>query len=279
MRLLPYPLRVCAGEARFDGAEGEVDLIALPAEEMRRLRGREISMIFQEPMTALDPIFTVGYQMREALAFHNPRINKTDKKEMTERVLDMLRRVKIPRPEQTLKSYPYQLSGGQLQRVMIAVALINDPRLLLADEPTTALDVTIQAQILDLMNELKESCDTSILMITHDLGVIAETCDEVAVFYAGQVVERASAIDLFHQTAHAYTLGLLQAVGSLGRPKKELYAIPGIVPRGGEWSEGCRFAERCGRKMGKCEKNMPALTEVASGHWCRCFLHGDAAEG
>jgi peptide/nickel transport system ATP-binding protein len=299
MQLLPYPLRVCEGTARFDRPDGEVDLLDLSPAKMRTLRGREISMIFQEPMNALDPTFTIEFQMREALLFHmNCREERLNKREMTARSLFMLNKVKIPRPEQTLKSYPHQLSGGQLQRVMIAIALINDPRLLIADEPTTALDVTIQAQILGLMNELKESRDTSIIMITHDLGVIAETCEEVAVFYAGQVAERASVADLFHGAAHPYTSGLLRSVDSLGGAKegaekgaekgadkgaekgakKELYAIPGVVPPGGGWTGGCRFFDRCGRKTRKCGKAMPALTEIAPGHWCRCFLHGDEEE-
>jgi peptide/nickel transport system ATP-binding protein len=196
--------------------------------------------------------------------------------------------VNIPRPEQTLASYPHELSGGQLQRVMIAIALINNPRLLIADEPTTALDVTIQAQILELMNELKEERDTSIIMITHDLGVIAETCDEVAVFYAGEVVERAPVAALFHETAHPYTLGLLHAVTSLGAVapdgeagvSRQLYTIPGMVPSGGEWSKGCRVAGRCDKKTPRCDEEHPALTaiipqdESGGGHLCRCFRSG-----
>ena len=232
-------------------------------------------MIFQEPMTSLDPIFTVEMQMYEALSFHHPDMSRG---EMRERSLEMLRRVNIPRPEQTLTSYPHQLSGGQLQRIMIAIALINDPRLLLADEPTTALDVTIQAQILRLMNDLKEQNDTSIVMITHDLGVIAETCEEVAVFYAGQIVEQANVMELFHHTAHPYTLGLLQAVTSLGGENRMLYTIPGIVPPGGQWSEGCRFADRCARCTERCREAMPALTEVSPGHKCRCFLNSGEVE-
>lgn len=275
MQLLPYPLRVADGTARFCGKNGEKELLRLPADEMRALRGREIAMIFQEPMTALDPIFTIEYQMREALAFHHRQMGR---KEMTERALSMLQKVKIPRPEQTLSSFPHQLSGGQLQRVMIAIALINDPMLLIADEPTTALDVTIQAQILDLLDELKASRDTSIIMITHDLGVIAETSEEVAVFYAGQVVEQSPVVDIFHHTAHPYTEGLLKAVTSLGGARRLLYTIPGIVPPGGEWATGCRFFDRCDRRMERCKEAMPSLSEVAPGHWSRCFRTGDVAE-
>ncbi len=273
--LLPYPLSVSEGSIRFDSKSGEKDMLRLSRQEMRMIRGQEISMIFQEPMTSLDPIFTVEMQMHEALVFHHPNLSR---REMRELSLEMLHKVNIPRPEQTLLSYPHQLSGGQLQRIMIAIALINDPRLLLADEPTTALDVTIQAQILKLMNDLKEQNETSIIMITHDLGVIAETCEEVAVFYAGQIVEQASVVELFHQTAHPYTNGLLQAVTSLGSENRKLYTIPGIVPPGGRWSSGCRFADRCSRCMEKCTKAMPALTAVSPGHTCRCFLHSEEVE-
>ena len=273
--LLPYPLRVSEGSIRYDSKDGERELLRLNKKEMRQVRGQEISMIFQEPMTSLDPIFTVEMQMFEALSFHHPHMGKA---EMRERALEMLRRVNIPRPEQTLSSYAHQLSGGQLQRIMIAIALINDPRLLLADEPTTALDVTIQAQILRLMNDLKEQNDTSIVMITHDLGVIAETCEEVAVFYAGQIVEQANVMELFHHTAHPYTLGLLQAVTSLGGESRMLYTIPGIVPPGGQWSQGCRFADRCARCTERCREAMPALTEISPGHKCRCFLNSEEVE-
>ncbi|MDR1569545.1 MAG: ABC transporter ATP-binding protein [Oscillospiraceae bacterium] len=292
MQLLPYPLRVSDGTARYQSLNGEKELLSLPAEEIRGLRGREIAMIFQEPMTSLDPIFTVEYQMFEALSFHNKRIGK---REMHERALEMLRSVKIPRPEQTLRSYPHLISGGQLQRVMIAMAMLNNPRLLIADEPTTALDVTIQAQILELMNGLKAANGTSIIMITHDLGVIAETCEEVAVFYAGQVVEQAPAAELFHNTAHPYTEGLLRAVTSLdgdradmGRStsqseaeaphQNELYTIPGMVPPGGEWSSGCRFRDRCDRAAPRCAEALPALCEIAPGHLCRCFRTGEEVE-
>ncbi len=275
MQLLPYPLRASQGTAMFASLTGDVELLSMPTDAMRRLRGKEISMIFQEPMTALDPIFTIEFQMREALEFHHSGLSQ---KEMTEKCLEMLRKVNIPRPEQTLSCYPHQLSGGQLQRVMIAIALINNPRLLIADEPTTALDVTIQAQILDLMNELKESRDTSIIMITHDLGVIAETCEEVAVFYAGQVVEKAPVVELFHQTAHPYTQGLLRAVTSLGGAEKTLYTIPGIVPPGGMWQKGCRFADRCAYCEDRCRGEMAALVEIAPGHFCRCFRHSQEVE-
>ena len=293
LQLLPYPLRTQAGTARFDAQDGELELISLPPEKIRRIRGREIAMIFQEPMTCLDPIFTIEFQMREAIEFHSTQFRHSmqDKKEQMERCIEMLRRVNIPRPKQTLACYPHELSGGQLQRVMIAIALINNPRLLIADEPTTALDVTIQAQILEVMNELKEECETSIIMITHDLGVIAETCDEVAVFYAGEVVEQAPVAALFHETAHPYTLGLLHAVTSLGAVvsdrnagvSRQLYTIPGIVPSGGEWSKGCRFAGRCDKRMPRCDEEHPALVAISpqsksgGGHLCRCFRSASRA--
>ena len=273
--LLPYPLRVSEGSIRYDSRAGEKELLQLSKKEMQAVRGEEISMIFQEPMTSLDPIFTVEMQMAEALSFHHPDLSRAEKRE---RSLEMLRQVNIPRPEQTLSSYPHQLSGGQLQRIMIAIALMNRPRLLLADEPTTALDVTIQAQILRLMNSLKEQNDTSIVMITHDLGVIAETCEEVAVFYAGQIVEQAEVTELFARTAHPYTQGLLRAVTSLGGASRMLYTIPGIVPPGGQWLQGCRFADRCDRCTERCRREMPALTEAAPGHLCRCFLHSEEVE-
>ena len=194
---------------------------------------------------------------------------------MHDAALEMLRKVKIPRPEQILKDYPHHLSGGMLQRVMIAIALINNPRLLIADEPTTALDVTIQAQILDLMNELRESYDTSVIMITHDLGVIAETCEEVAVFYAGQVVEQSDVNTIFHAPAHPYTAGLLRSVLSLGGAQQELYTIQGTVPTAGNFSVGCRFADRCEHCMDICRNRAPALSEISPGHLCRCWLHAD----
>ncbi len=269
LQLLPYPLRIAQGSIRFDSLAGEVDLLKADAKYMQRLRGQEIAMIFQEPMTSLDPIFTIEQQMFEALDFHHPEMRD---KEMRERALAMLRQVNIPRPEQTLRSYPHQLSGGQLQRIMIAIALINKPRLLIADEPTTALDVTIQAQILALMNELKETNDTSIIMITHDLGVIAETCEEVAVFYAGQIVEQASVAELFHHPLHPYTQGLLRSVTSMDATTAKLYSIPGMVPAAGQWSAGCRFANRCAACTQRCHEQAPPLVEIAPGHLCRCAL-------
>ena len=271
MGLLSFPLSVGAGSSiRFQREDGSVsELTSLPKTEMRKIRGKEISMIFQEPMTALDPMYTIEEQIQETLRFHTDM----NRAQMHDAALEMLNRVKIPRAAEILKDYPHHLSGGMLQRVMIAIALINNPRLLIADEPTTALDVTIQAQILDLMNDLRESYDTSVIMITHDLGVIAETCEQVAVFYAGQVVEQTDVNTLFHAPAHPYTEGLLRSVTSLSGAQKELYTIRGTVPTAGNFSSGCRFADRCTHCTEQCCKSIPPLSEIEPGHLCRCFLH------
>ena len=276
MGLLSFPLTVGRESSiLFQQSDGrEVDIASLPPAELRKLRGKDISMIFQEPMTALDPMYTIEEQICESLRFHADLTRSG----MHEAALAMLKKVKIPRAEQILQDYPHHLSGGMLQRVMIAIALINNPRLLIADEPTTALDVTIQAQILDLMNELRESYDTSVIMITHDLGVIAETCEEVAVFYAGQVVEQASVDAIFHETAHPYTTGLLRSVTSLGGAQKELYTIQGTVPTAGHFGSGCRFADRCEHGTALCREHAPGLTEVSPGHLCRCWLHAGGQE-
>lgn len=274
MQLLSYPLEVSSGQILFDSEKKGVDLLKLKNNEIRKLRGKEISMIFQEPMTALDPIFTIEQQIVETLKFHT----NLNKKEMRDMALSMLKKVGIPRAEQILNEYPHQLSGGMLQRIMIAIALICKPKLLIADEPTTALDVTIQAQILDLMNELKESYDTSIIMITHDLGVIAETCEKVAVFYAGQIVEETDVVTLFHNTSHPYTSGLLKAVTSIGDKGKELYTIPGMVPDGGHVTKGCRFEERCSKAMPICKEKAPELVEIEEGHKCRCWLYHEGGD-
>ena len=276
MGLLSFPLSVGEGSSiRFQREDGsEVEITKLGGNDLRKLRGKDISMIFQEPMTALDPMYTIEEQICESLHFHADLTRSG----MHEAALAMLKKVKIPRAEQILQDYPHHLSGGMLQRVMIAIALINNPRLLIADEPTTALDVTIQAQILDLMNELRESYDTSVIMITHDLGVIAETCEEVAVFYAGQVVEQAGVDAIFHETAHPYTTGLLRSVTSLGGAQKELYTIQGTVPTAGHFGPGCRFADRCEHCMPLCRERVPGLTEVSPGHLCRCWLHAGGRE-
>ncbi|HEY1048598.1 MAG TPA: ABC transporter ATP-binding protein, partial [Prosthecobacter sp.] len=223
-RLLPQPHgKILGGSIQFEDKE----LTSMPLEQMRGLRGDDISMIFQEPMTALNPVQTVGRQLAEAILLHS----ECSKAEVLSRSIDMMKKVRIPAPEQRLNEYPHQLSGGMRQRVMIAMALINKPRLLIADEPTTALDVTVQAQILELIADLQKEMHMSVILITHDLGVIAEVCDEVAVMYAGRIVERASVHDLFAKPRHAYTQGLLESIPKMeDMPKTKLRAIPGNVP-------------------------------------------------
>ena len=261
-RLLPQPHgKILGGSIRFEGRE----LTTLPLEELQSLRGSGISMIFQEPMTALNPVQTVGRQLGEAILLHE----KCGKEEVLARSLEMLVRVRIPAPETRLHEYPHQLSGGMRQRVMIAMALINKPRLLIADEPTTALDVTVQAQILALISDLQKDMGMSVILITHDLGVIAETCDEVIVMYAGRVVERASVHDLFARPRHAYTRGLLASIPRLDHaPKTRLPAIPGNVPSIESLKAGCRFAERSGlHHEPDLLTTRPAFIEAAPGHW------------
>lgn len=247
-------------------------LAALKTEkEWLAVRGREIAMVMQDPMTSLNPLKTIGEQITEAVALHQGLKGAAAR----EKTLEYLRDVGIPDPALRYKQYPHEFSGGMRQRVVIAIALACNPKILLCDEPTTALDVTIQAQILDLMNELRESYDTSVIMITHDLGVIAETCEEVAVFYAGQVVEQSDVNTIFHAPAHPYTAGLLRSVLSLGGAQQELYTIQGTVPTAGNFSVGCRFADRCEHCMDICCNRAPALSEISPGHLCRCWLHAD----
>ena len=271
MGLVPNPPgRVAGGSIDFAGR----DLLQLRERDMRRIRGNEISMIFQEPMTSLNPVFTVGRQIDEVLHLHN----RMSRPEARERSIGMLERVGIPRPAAIYESYPYQLSGGMRQRVMIAIGLACEPRLLIADEPTTALDVTIQAQILDLMRDLRDTTDTATLFITHDLGVVAEMCDRVVVMYAGQVVEEAPVDDLFNNTQHPYTLGLMASMPDASRKVERLQAIPGQVPPPGSVARGCRFAERCDQVMPRCREEMPPLYRIDQGHTSRCWLHADHHE-
>ena len=255
-----------SGSITFDGK----DILQCTDKEMYHIRGTEISVIFQEPMTSLNPVFTVERQIGETLQIHQ---NMT-KKEARKRAVDLLADVKIPNPERVAKQYPFQLSGGMRQRVMIAMALACKPKLLIADEPTTALDVTIQAQILKLMNDLKAQMGTSILFITHDLGVIHEMADEVAVMYCGQIVEKAPARTIFHDGtySHPYTEGLMTSIPQLNTPKGEkLDAIPGSVPNPLYLPQGCKFGPRCKYCTKRCEEAEPPLQEVEPGHVVRCF--------
>jgi peptide/nickel transport system ATP-binding protein len=263
MRLTPG--KVVEGSITFDGK----DIISLSEEEMRGIRGNEMAMIFQEPMTSLNPVFTIGNQIEEAIKIHL----KYDKKKARKKAIEMLTTVGIPRANEIVNEYPHQLSGGMRQRVMIAMAMSCNPKLLIADEPTTALDVTIQAQILDLMRELKKVHNTAIMMITHDLGVVAEMCDRVIVMYAGKVVEEADVVTLFTNPKHPYTQGLMKSVPSLDVKEKRLYSIKGNVPNPGSLKNGCTFAPRCEFAMDICRYKAPELEVVEIGHTSRCWLY------
>jgi len=269
LRLIPDPPgKIVGGEILFGG----VDLLKISASEMRAVRGNKISMIFQEPMTSLNPVFTIGEQIAEAIILHE----KLDRKEAWEKSVEMLRLVQIPEPENRAHEYPHKLSGGMRQRAMIAMALSCHPRLLIADEPTTALDVTIQAQILDLMLKLKEEMGTSVILITHNLGLIAEVAQRVIVMYTGKVVEEAETEELFENPLHPYTQGLLQSIPWIGRKmetrKKQLQEIPGIVPNLFDLPRGCNFFPRCSRASNICREEGPKLLEVKPGHSVRCWL-------
>jgi len=264
MRLVQTPPgRVDRGEIIFKGR----DLLKLSEREMQKIRGNEISMVFQEPMTSLNPVFTCGYQVEEAVLLHQ----KVGKREAAERTLEMLALVRIPDPKRVAKSYPHQLSGGMRQRVMIAMALSCNPSLLVADEPTTALDVTIQAQILELLQMLQEEMGMAVLMITHDLGVIAETCRRVVVMYAGKVMEVASVEDLFHGARHPYTMGLRESIPRFARKGERLKVIPGRVPDPLDFPAGCRFSDRCKYAEYRCDNEEIALREIGKDHWIRCW--------
>ncbi len=256
-----------SGEVIFDNK----NLTDVPVDEMTKIRGKDISVIFQEPMTSLNPVFTIERQVGEPFVIHQGM----SKKEAAKEVVEMLRLVKIPNPEDVAKQYPHQLSGGMRQRVMIAMALACQPKLLIADEPTTALDVTIQAQILKLMNELKEEVNSSILFITHDLGVISQMADDVAVMYCGEIVEYAPVESMFARDvkhSHPYTEGLMYSIPRLDTPVGErLEAIPGSVPHPLEIPKGCKFAPRCKYATDKCRENHPELKEIETGHRVRCF--------
>ena len=264
MGLIPQPPgRIAGGEVLFDGE----DLLKLPPARLRDLRGDKLAMIFQEPMTSLNPAFQVGDQISEVLLRHR----KVSKSEAQNQAVEMLRRVRIPSPERRALEYPHQLSGGMRQRVMIAMALACNPQLLIADEPTTALDVTIQAQILELMRALRAELGTAIILITHDLGVVAELADEVIVMYAGQVIERCDVRRLFAEPQHPYTIGLLGSIPRLHLEQERLTAIEGMVPDAAAFPPGCRFHPRCPFAVEQCRREVPALREIAPNHHAACW--------
>jgi oligopeptide/dipeptide ABC transporter ATP-binding protein len=264
MGLVPQPPgRIAGGQVLFEGE----DLLKAPAQRLRDLRGDQLSMIFQEPMTSLNPAFQVGEQIAEVLLRHRG----LSKKEAQDSSVEMLRRVRIPSPERRARDYPHQLSGGMRQRVMIAMALACNPKLLIADEPTTALDVTIQAQILELMRTLRAELGTATILITHDLGVIAELADEVIVMYAGQVIERCAAERLFAEPQHPYTVGLLGSIPRLHLEQERLAAIEGFVPDASALPEGCRFHPRCPFAIEKCRSEIPVLAEITKDHYAACW--------
>ena len=263
MGLLPKRSADVSGAIRFDG----FDLLQTPDQTLRELRGNRLAMIFQEPMTSLNPSFTIGDQIIETILRHRGGSRSSAR----QRAIALLRRVHIPSPETRIDDYPHKLSGGMRQRVMIAMALACDPRLLIADEPTTALDVTLQAQVLDLMRELKATSGAAIILITHDLGVVAEVCDEVAVMYAGEIVERAAVDELFTSPQHPYTVGLLGSIPRLDRRTDHLATIEGMVPNMTKPPTGCRFAARCPFMSDICTKAPPPLAEITHGHASRCI--------
>lgn len=265
MRLLTEPGRITGGEILFRGE----DLLKKPESKMRGMRGNDISMVFQEPMTSLNPVYSIGDQIAEAILVHQ----KMDRRAAMDKAVEMLKLVGIPSPERQIKQYPFELSGGMRQRVMIAIALSCSPSLLIADEPTTALDVTIQAQILELMKKLQQDFGTTILLITHDLGVVAEMCDHVAVMYAGKIVEYADVETLFENPRHPYTRGLLESLPVHDEDREELRAIPGTVPNPLSIPPGCPFAPRCPHVRPLCERELPVLEDMDEHNSVRCWMH------
>jgi len=263
VKLLDYPGKIVDGQVFFRGE----DLLKKNEKQMRQIRGKDISLIFQEPMTSLNPVFTIGFQVTEALKVHY----KINKQKAQKKAVQLLEKVGIPIPEQRINEYPHQLSGGMRQRAMIAMALACDPVLLIADEPTTSLDVTIQAQILELMKKLLKEFNSSLIMITHDLGVIAEVADRIAVMYAGKIVEYTDTRSIFYNPLHPYTYGLLTSIPRLDMDIEKLDSIPGLVPDPLHFPEGCKFHPRCPFATAKCQKEEPLLKEVENKHLVRCW--------
>ncbi len=272
LRLIPDPPgKIVAGSIVFEGR----DLIHLPDREMRKIRGNDIAMIFQEPMTSLNPVFTIGNQIAEAISLHQGLKDK----EAKAKCVEMLKLVGIPRPDKVVNEFPHSLSGGMRQRAMIAMALSCNPKLLIADEPTTALDVTIQAQILELMKDLKDKINTSIMLITHDLGVIAEMAEHVVIMYAGVIVEDTDVVSTFKNPKHPYTVGLLNSKPRLEEEKETLETIPGAVPNPLDMPKGCFFHPRCAHVLKICREKLPPLIEESPGHKVRCWLFNGMREG
>ncbi|RXZ80419.1 ABC transporter ATP-binding protein [Paenibacillaceae bacterium] len=265
------PGRIGEGTICFKGR----NLLQLSDKQMQAIRGNEISMIFQEPMTSLNPVYTIGQQLIEAIRLHR----RVGRKQARLDAVDMLRQVGIARPEQLVDEYPHRLSGGMRQRVMIAMAMICEPELLLADEPTTALDVTIQAQILEMMRQLGQRHQTAILLVTHDLGVVAEMCSRVIVMYAGRIVEQGNVRELFRSPVHPYTQGLLKSIPTLSAASKRLYSISGQVPPAGEHGPGCAFAPRCAHAMERCHQAAPQLAWLSASHASSCWLQPNKEGG
>jgi oligopeptide/dipeptide ABC transporter ATP-binding protein len=272
LRLIPEPPgKISGGEIRFKGE----DILTLRPRRLRQIRGNDISMIFQEPTSSLNPVFTIGNQMEEVIALHQGM----DRRRARETAVEMLQQVNMPDPGQVLSKYPHELSGGMRQRAMIAMELSCRPALLIADEPTTALDVTVQAQLLTVLMDLVKRLGTSVLFISHDLGVIAQLCDRVSVMYAGRIVETAPVAELFAAPRHPYTRGLLQAIPPLDGERELLQVIPGVVPRLVDPPGGCRFHPRCSERFGPCDTIVPGLGEIDTGHQVACHLYTDAGGG
>lgn len=265
--LVPYPGKTTDGEVWFKGE----NLLEKSSNEMRHYRGNKISMVFQDPMTTLNPVFHVGEQIRESLKAHKQE--KISKRNEKEKVLQLIKDVELPSPEQIYCQYPHQLSGGMQQRILIAIALSCKPNLILADEPTTALDVTIQAQILDLLRKINKDIGTGIIFVTHDLGVVAEFCQKVAVMYAGKIVETGLVDQIIYEPKHPYTEGLLKSIPKIGNKKNKIHSIPGDVPDLATLPEGCAFYPRCNQRMPECQKNEIPLQEIKKGRQVRCLLY------
>ncbi len=270
MGLIRYPGKVESGSIRFCGKE----ITGLTDKELRSICGNDISMIFQEPMTSLNPVLRVGKQVQETLLVHGKACSREEAKKQ---VIDMFKEVGIPEAEKRFHSYPHELSGGLRQRVMIAMAMVCRPRLLIADEPTTALDVTIEAQILQLMQDLCRENDMSILIITHNLGIVAQICDEIYIMYAGKILETAPVFELFDHAGHPYTKGLMASIPRISGNPEYLHTIPGVVPNLLRLGKGCPFANRCGRRQKRCNEEMPELYTIRENHKCRCFEAADQA--